>query len=154
MYVQTHFMAHWPNLNLCIDTAKNSQLFQSKLDPQGSCKTMCLPIVNVPAPLTGGHLCSPLVLRMGSQNAEGEPKHRASAIWPNAAAGPSWQEEGQAPHLKLLIEEAYGGDPGCDDGQKGGSNDGHGALYAAQAQQQCLSDPASTCITSMQLTQR
>ena len=48
------------------------------------------------------------------------------------------------PYLELLIEEAHGGDPCSDDSQEGGGNDGHGPLYAAQAQQQRLSDPAGT----------
>ena len=50
------------------------------------------------------------------------------------------------PYLELLIEEAHGGDPCSDDSQEGCSNDGHGPLYAAQAQQQRLSDPAGACI--------
>ena len=56
-----------------------------------------------------------------------------------------------SPHLELAIEEAHGGDPGRDDCQEGGSNDGHGALDAAQAQQQRLGHPAGPCISMRQL---
>ena len=56
----------------------------------------------------------------------------------------------QRPCLKLLIEKADRGDPGCDDSQEGGGNDGHAALNGAQAQQQRLGDPAGTCATTQQ----
>ena len=56
-------------------------------------------------------------------------------------------------YLELLVEEAHRGDPGSDDSEEGGSNDGHGPLNAAQAQQQCLSDPAGTCNTPPHHTQ-
>lgn len=48
-------------------------------------------------------------------------------------------------YLELLVKEAHRGDPGGDDSQEGGSNDGHGPLDGPQAQQQRLSDPAGTC---------
>ena len=48
-------------------------------------------------------------------------------------------------YLELPIEVAHRGDPGSDDCQEGGSNDGQGALDGAQAQQQSLRDPAGSC---------
>lgn len=53
------------------------------------------------------------------------------------------------PYLELPIEVAHRGDPGSDDCQEGGGNDGQGALDGAQAQQQSLGDPAGTCTHSL-----
>lgn len=53
------------------------------------------------------------------------------------------------PYLELPLEVAHRGDPGSDDCQEGGGNDGHGALDGAQAQQQSLGDPAGTCTHSL-----
>lgn len=50
-----------------------------------------------------------------------------------------------AAYLQLLVEGPDGGDPGCDDCQEGGCNDGHGALNGAQAYQKRLRQPTSTC---------
>ena len=48
-------------------------------------------------------------------------------------------------YLELPVEEAHGGDPGCDDTQEGGGDDGHATLDTTETQQQCLCDPARTC---------
>lgn len=155
---ETHFITLRLRQSLCRVTAKNSQLFQSKLDPQESCpcNTPVLFMIDVPAPLTREFCDHPLSCEWGLRIQMRGPKQQQGIRQiAKCDSRPSWQEEGQVPHLKLLVEEAHGGDPGRDDGQEGGSNDGHGALYAAQAQQQRLSNPASTCtITSIQLTHR